>query len=128
MEVMSALCDKAVREAATNEDLELPPVDGIVDGSGIDTPEELAFVHWYSGRQQTEEEEADPRQTLLRSSPLGLWAGWVANGRVACRGRGKLDLLLQAGDPDDVVVVLRHLALEAQNQVEERKSRGPSAR
>jgi WD40 repeat protein len=60
MEVMSALCDKSVREVATNEGLHLPPVDGIVDGSGIDTPEELAFVHWYSGRQQTEEEEANP--------------------------------------------------------------------
>ena len=58
---------------------------------------------------------------------FALALAWRATaGRVACRGGGK-DLevdLLQAGDPDDVVVVLRHLALEAQKSGGRRRRRG----
>jgi hypothetical protein len=56
MEVMAALCDRTVRKVAESEDMSLPPVDGVVDGSGIDTPEEILFVHWWSGDMQEEEE------------------------------------------------------------------------
>ena len=56
MEVMAALCDRTVRRVAEKEGMVLPPVDGIVDGSGIDTPDEIAFAHWWSGSKQEEEE------------------------------------------------------------------------
>ena len=61
MEVMSALCDKTVREAA-NEGLVVPPVDGIVDGSN-DTPADLLL---FTGIQASakREEEANPEGNL----------------------------------------------------------------
>ena len=50
MEVMAALCDKVVRSAAILAlgDGSLPTVDGLVDGSGIDSAEEIKFVEWWS--------------------------------------------------------------------------------
>ena len=48
MEIMSALCDKHVRSRAEHEGIPLPPVFGVIDGTGLDTEEEIEFAMWFA--------------------------------------------------------------------------------
>ena len=48
MEIMSALCDKHIRKRAEDEGIPLPPVFGVIDGTGLDTTEEIEFAMWFA--------------------------------------------------------------------------------
>ena len=48
MEIMSALCDRDIRQRAEQYGIALPPVIGVIDGSGLDTEEEIAFAMWFA--------------------------------------------------------------------------------